>query len=95
MRSYSVMGIGILSCGVLALSMIYVNRSILNGAGDTSFALFNGTVEIVGRIGFAWLYTSVLPDRAGRAVADRRLKLDSDRAGMSGQISVRCLEEKG
>lgn len=59
-RSYSVLGIGILSCGVLALSMIYVNRSILNGAGDTGFALFNGTVEIVGRIGFAWLYTAVL-----------------------------------
>ena len=59
-RSYSVLGIGILSCGVLALSMIYVNRSILNGAGDTGFALFNGTVEIVGRIGFAWLYTVVL-----------------------------------
>ena len=59
-RSFSVMGIGILSCGVLALSMIYVNRSILNGAGDTGFALFNGSVEIVGRIGFAWLYTAVL-----------------------------------
>lgn len=59
-RSYSVLGIGILSCGVTALSMIYVNRSILNGAGDTGFALFNGTVEIAGRIGFAWLYTVML-----------------------------------
>lgn len=57
---YGVSGIRILSCGVLALSAIYINRSVLNGAGDVTFALFNGVVEIFGRVGFVWLYTSVL-----------------------------------
>ena len=40
--------------------MIYINRSILNGAGDTGFALMIGAVEILGRVGFAWLFITVL-----------------------------------
>lgn len=54
---YGIQGMRILSCGVIALSMIYINRSILNGAGDVMFALFNGIVEVFGRVGFVWLYT--------------------------------------
>lgn len=57
---YGVQGIRLLSCGVIALSMIYINRSVLNGAGDVTFAMFNGIVEVFGRVGFAWIYTSVL-----------------------------------
>ena len=36
-----------------ALGMIYVSRSVLNGAGDASAAMLNGAVEVVGRVGFA------------------------------------------
>ncbi len=35
------------------LGMIYVTRGLLNGAGDAFYAMANGMVEIVGRIGFA------------------------------------------
>lgn len=35
------------------LGMIYVTRGLLNGAGDAFYAMANGVVEIVGRIGFA------------------------------------------
>ena len=35
-----------------ALGTIYVCRGVLNGIGDAGFALSNGIVEVVGRIGF-------------------------------------------
>ncbi len=35
------------------LGMIYVTRGLLNGAGDAFYAMANGMVEIIGRIGFA------------------------------------------
>lgn len=35
------------------LGMIYVTRGLLNGAGDAYYAMFNGAVEVIGRIGFA------------------------------------------
>ncbi|MBQ8637860.1 MAG: MATE family efflux transporter [Lachnospiraceae bacterium] len=57
---YGIRGIAIYSSGVLWLGMIYINRSILNGAGDTGFALMIGAVEILGRVGFAWLFITVL-----------------------------------
>lgn len=41
------------------LGMIYVVRSILNGAGDTTYAMINGMVEITGRVGFAIPLTSI------------------------------------
>lgn len=41
------------------LGMIYVSRSILNGAGDTSAAMLNGIVEVAGRVGFAKPLTMV------------------------------------
>ena len=34
------------------LGVIYVCRSVLNGIGDAGYALINGVVELVGRIGF-------------------------------------------
>ena len=40
--------------------MIYIHRSILNGSGDTGFALVNGLTEIVGRVGFAYLFVTVM-----------------------------------
>ncbi len=35
------------------LGLIYVFRGMLNGVGDAAFALINGIIEVVGRIGFA------------------------------------------
>ncbi len=37
------------------LGMIYVARSLLNGSGDVKFAMYSGFIEIVGRVGFAYL----------------------------------------
>lgn len=37
----------------LPLGMIYVARSIMNGAGDSVFAFISGLIEVVGRIGFS------------------------------------------
>lgn len=58
--AYGITGIAIFSSAVISLSMIYINRSILNGAGDTRFALMNGIVEIIGRVGFAFLFVNIL-----------------------------------
>ena len=33
--------------------MIYVARSVLNGAGDALYAMINGLMEVIGRVGFA------------------------------------------
>ena len=32
------------------LGMIYVVRGVLNGLGDSVFALFNGIIEVIGRL---------------------------------------------
>lgn len=58
--AYGVKGIGIFSSAVISLSMIYIHRSILNGSGDTGFALVNGFTEIVGRVGFAYLFVTIM-----------------------------------
>jgi putative MATE family efflux protein len=42
-----------------ALGMIYVARSILNGCGDTGFALFNGMTEVVCRILYSQLFIRI------------------------------------
>ncbi len=39
----------------MPLGMIYVARSLLNGAGDSTFAFVSGLAEVIGRIGFAFL----------------------------------------
>lgn len=57
---YGARGIAIYSSVVISLAMIYINRSILNGSGDTAFAMVIGLVEIIGRVGFAFLYVTVL-----------------------------------
>ena len=47
--------IRITSLFYIPLGMIYVARSLLNGAGDSFFAFANGLAEVVGRIGvFTW-----------------------------------------
>ena len=37
----------------VGLGMIYVSRSILNGAGDTKFTMIAGVIEVICRVGFA------------------------------------------
>lgn len=39
----------------IPLGTIHVTRGLLNGAGDVGYAMINGVVEVVGRIGFAIL----------------------------------------
>ncbi len=46
-------GLAITSWFYFFLGMIYVARSVLNGAGDAIFAMINGFVEVIGRVGFA------------------------------------------
>ena len=41
------------------LGMIYVPRAILNGSGDTGFALINGITEVVCRIGYSQIFTRI------------------------------------
>lgn len=48
-------GLQITSLMYVALGLIYVMRGMLNGVGDAGFAMFSGVVEVVGRVGFAWL----------------------------------------
>ncbi len=38
------------------LGMIYVPRALLNGCGDAAFAMFNGFVEVGGRVVFSQLF---------------------------------------
>lgn len=42
-----------------ALGMIYVPRGVLNGCGDSAFALINGIVEVVCRISFSQILTAI------------------------------------
>lgn len=46
-------GLSITSCFYFFLGMIYVARSVLNGAGDALYAMVNGLMEVVGRVGLA------------------------------------------
>ena len=43
----------------LALGLIYIVRGILNGVGDSFFALYNGIVEVIGRFTVPVLLTSI------------------------------------
>jgi putative MATE family efflux protein len=45
--------IKITSCMYFALGMIYITRGLLNGTGDAFYAMINGFVEVVGRVGFS------------------------------------------
>lgn len=44
-------GIRILSTMFFPLGIIYVTRSLLNGAGDSFFTILNGIVEVIVRVG--------------------------------------------
>lgn len=46
-------------CFYWALGIIHTVRGFLNGAGDTGYALVNGTAEVICRIGLSILLTSV------------------------------------
>ena len=41
------------------LGMIYVPRAILNGCGDTGFAMINGVVEVLCRVIYSYILTSI------------------------------------
>ena len=41
------------------LGMIYVPRSVLNGCGDTGFAMINGITEVLCRVVFSLILTSI------------------------------------
>ena len=47
------------SCFYLFLGTIYVTRGLLNGAGDVNYAMMNGIVEVIGRIGFATALSAI------------------------------------
>ncbi|MDE6622506.1 MAG: MATE family efflux transporter [Lachnospiraceae bacterium] len=52
-------GLSITSFFYFFLGMIYVARSVLNGAGDAAFSMINGLMEVVGRVGFALPLTKI------------------------------------
>lgn len=52
-------GLKITSWCYFGLGMIYVPRAVLNGCGDTNFALINGIAEVVCRIGFSQILTRI------------------------------------
>ncbi|MBR5090398.1 MAG: MATE family efflux transporter [Ruminiclostridium sp.] len=49
------------ACFYLFLGTIHVTRGLLNGAGDVNYAMVNGFVEVIGRIGFATVL-SLIPE---------------------------------
>lgn len=52
-------GLAITSWFYFFLGMIYVARSVLNGAGDAIYAMINGLMEVTGRVGFAIPLTKI------------------------------------
>lgn len=52
-------GLMIDSLFYFSLGMIYVPRSLLNGCGDSAFAMINGTTEVICRILFSQLLTRI------------------------------------
>ena len=51
--------IRITSLFYISLGMIYITRSLLNGAGDSAFAFVSGLAEVVGRVGFSILLAGI------------------------------------
>lgn len=43
----------------IPLGLIHTTRGLLNGAGDVTYAMINGFVEVAGRIGFALILTHI------------------------------------
>ena len=52
-------GLRITSMMYFGLGLIYVMRGMLNGVGDAFFAMMNGVTEVIGRIGFAFLFMMI------------------------------------
>lgn len=52
-------GLRITSMMYFGLGLIYVMRGMLNGVGDALFAMMNGVTEVVGRIGFAFMFMMI------------------------------------
>lgn len=52
-------GLRITSLVYAVLGMIYIFRAVLNGAGDVIFSMFNGIIEVVSRIAFAYILTAI------------------------------------
>lgn len=46
-------------CFYFFLGLIHTTRGILNGAGDTDYAMINGFVEVAGRIGFSLILVHI------------------------------------
>lgn len=53
-------GLKITSFFYIALGLIYVVRGVLTGIGDAFFALFNGVVEVIGRLTIPVFVTSYM-----------------------------------
>lgn len=51
--------IKITSCMYFFLGMIYITRGLLNGTGDAIYAMVNGFIEVVGRVGFSCLMAMI------------------------------------
>ncbi len=47
------------ACFYLFLGTIHTTRGLLNGAGDVNYAMLNGFVEVIGRIGFATVLANI------------------------------------
>ncbi|MBQ9382710.1 MAG: MATE family efflux transporter [Ruminiclostridium sp.] len=47
------------ACFYVFLGTIHTTRGLLNGAGDVNYAMVNGFVEVIGRIGFATLLSNM------------------------------------
>lgn len=46
-------GLKITSALFFPLGMIHITRGVLNGAGDALYAMINGVMEVIGRVGFS------------------------------------------
>ena len=47
-------GIRITSLFLMGLGGVQILRYMLNGAGDSMYALMNGIVEVIARVAFDW-----------------------------------------
>ena len=57
--SIAASGIRVTSLFLFALGGVQILRFMLNGAGDSNYALLNGAIEVVARIGFAFALTAI------------------------------------
>ena len=57
--SIAATGIKITSAFLIALGSVQILRYMLNGAGDSMYALMNGVVEVIARVAFAVSLTAI------------------------------------